>query len=222
MKVCTDACLFGAWVAEQVKSQKLKVKNVLDIGAGTGLLSLMLAQKTNAAIDAVEIDEAAAIQAQQNFETSPWKERLKVYCTSVQQFNSSANQLYDLIISNPPFFENDLKSNDTKRNLALHSAELSLEELLQAITKHLREDGLFAVLLPYHRTEYFENLAKEKYFLLEKVLIKQTPKHDYFRSVLLFSKLPGEYSEKEIIIMNEDGRYTNEFTELLKDYYLYL
>jgi len=223
MKVCTDACLFGAWAGDKVKSKKSKVKRVLDIGSGTGLLSLMLAQQTDAVIDAAEIDEAAAMQAGQNFEASPWKERLHLYRTSIQQFNLSANQLYNFIISNPPFFENDLRSDDKKRNLALHADELSLEELFVNIGRLLKEDGNFAVLLPYHRSNYFEQLAtKEKYFLLEKLLVKQTPGHPYFRSMLLFGKTPATAIQKEITIRKEDGQYTAEFIELLKDYYLYL
>lgn len=222
MKVCTDACLFGAWVAEKVKSENSKVKSVLDIGTGTGLLSLMLAQKTQASIDAVEIDKAAATQAQQNFDASPWKERILVHNNSIQELHQIANQPYDLIISNPPFFENNLKSDDSKRNLALHSSELSLEELLNAITIHLNRDGLFAVLLPFHRTSYFEKMAGAKYCLHEKVLVKQTAKHNYFRSMLLFGTTQVEAIEKEIIIREEGQQYGNAFIKLLKDYYLYL
>lgn len=223
MKVCTDACLFGAWMTEKVNSLHSKVKRVLDIGTGTGLLSLMLAGQTDAIIDAVEIDEAAAKQAAENFALSPWKERLRVYKTSIQEFGESKNQCYDLIISNPPFFDNDLKSDDHKRNLALHSAELSLEELLKNINSLLKEDGCFALLLPYHRSNYFEQLAlAEGYYLHDKVLVKQTSKHNYFRSMLLFGRLPASSVQKEIVIRMDDGKYSPEFTDLLKAYYLYL
>jgi tRNA1Val (adenine37-N6)-methyltransferase len=235
MKVCTDACLFGSLLPTSSGGGGT-IKHVLDIGAGTGLLSLMYAQKNNdAVIDAVEIDETAAMQAKQNFEASPWKERLEVHNCSIQEFqfhqnqstdgliNLSTNQQYNLIISNPPFFDNDLKSNDNKRNLALHSAELSLELLVDNIKRLLKEDGSFAVLLPYHRSNYFEQLAIERnYFLLEKVLVKQTPRHSYFRSMLLFGRSKTIATQKEIIIRKDDGHYTAEFIELLKDYYLYL
>ena len=222
MKVCTDACLFGAWVADKIKTENSKIKSVLDIGAGTGLLSLILAQQTDAIIDAVEIDEAATTQARQNFDTSPWKERLNVYNSSIQESDQQTNKKYDLIISNPPFFENDLKGDNVKKNIALHSSELSLDELLNAIDKYLKDDGLFAVLLPYHRTAYFEKLAGLKYFLQEKILVKQTPKHNYFRSMLLFGSARAEIKEAEIIIREEDELYSEAFIALLKDYYLNL
>jgi len=146
---------------------------------------------------------------------------LHFYNTPIQQFNCSTK--YDLIISNPPFFENDLKSKNSKRNLALHSSELSLPELLDVIVRYLKEDGCFAVLLPYHREEEFIELAaQQSFFSSEKIFIKQTPRHNYFRSILLFTKNPTQTKESEIIIQNERGKYTNDFVELLKDYYLYL
>jgi tRNA1Val (adenine37-N6)-methyltransferase len=221
MKVCTDACLFGAWIAQ---SPQLTAHKILDIGTGTGLLSLILAQNlSNAIIDAVEIDEAAAQQAKENFEASPWKERLTVYTESIQYVNLSTNHLYDIIISNPPFYKNDLKSDNEKRNLALHSAELSLEELVTAVNKFLKDDGSFFVLLPYHRIKYFEESAIEQnLFIKEKIFIKQTPKHNYFRSILWLTKNPAITTQSEITIMNNENQYTKEFGELLKDYYLYL
>ena len=219
MKVSTDACLFGAWAAETIKNEKLIIKNCLDIGTGTGLLSLMLAQKSNSTIEAVEMDEQAAIQAEQNFQASPWKKKLQVHHTTIQQFNSSYQ--YDFIIANPPFFDNNLKSENAQRNTALHSTALSLEELVVAIKKYLSPTGKFAVLLPYHRTHYFLQLATD-FFVVEKVLVKQTPKHNYFRSMLLFSTQPTTMTEKEIIIQLEKDKYSIEFIELLKNYYFYL
>jgi|SRR5215471_16450384 len=222
MKVCTDACLFGARVSQKIRNQKSEIRNLLDIGTGTGLLALMYAQRNpDAIIDAVEIDEAAAKQAKENFDASPWEARLNVYHDPIQQFNASAK--YDLIISNPPFFENDLKSKNAKRNVALHSSDLSLEELSDAVVKHLQEEGIFAILLPYHRTEEFIDLAmKRSLHLSKKILVKQTPSRNYFRSMAWFTKKIIQVEESEIIIQNEDGKYSNEFIELLGDYYLYL
>jgi len=221
MKVCTDACLFAAWIAG---NSQLTAHRLLDIGTGTGLLSLMYAQKNpNAIIDAVEIDEAAAQQAKENFEASPWKERLQVYNIPIQQFNNPGISQYDLVISNPPFFENQLKSSNTKRNLALHSEELGLEGLLNATDKNLKDDGSFAALLPYHRIGEFINLSlRHSFHPAEKILIKQTPKHNYFRTILLFTRREVSTKQSEIIIKDEEGKYTEEFVELLKDYYLYL
>ena len=150
MKVCTDACLLGAFAANRLP---LTVHRLLDIGTGTGLLSLMLAQRNlNAVIDAVEIDEAAAEQAKENFNNSPWKERLNVHNEPIQKFAKSINKKYDVIICNPPFFENDLKSNDNQRNLALHSAALSLEELISIVGFLLEKNWklfLFASISPH-------------------------------------------------------------------------
>jgi tRNA1Val (adenine37-N6)-methyltransferase len=220
MKVCTDGCLFGAWIGEKVRGLKYEVRTVLDIGAGTGLLSLMVAQKTNAVIDAVEIDEAAAGQAFENMDASPWRERLQVICGDIKTVH--LGKKYDLIISNPPFFENDLKSEDDKRNLALHSEALGFEELITVIGSHLEEKGLFAVLLPYHRKDYFIELALiNGFFLMEEVSVKQTTSHPFFRSILLFGKTGGTAVLSTIIIRDRQ-EYSVAFTDLLREYYLKL
>lgn len=219
MKVCTDACLFGAIVAKHFETTA--VNNILDIGTGTGLLSLMLAQKINAVIDAVEIDEHAAMQAAYNFQQSPWEERLHLHNTTIQHFKSLHK--YDLIICNPPFYENDLKSDNEKRNIALHSSNLSFEELISTAKKHISKSGTFVVMLPYHRVFNFEKLTStNNFFINKRFLIKQTPQHNFFRTVLFFSFKENKRMQEEIIIQNMDKKYSTEFSELLYDYYLNL
>ena len=219
MKVCTDACLFGALVADNLSGKR----NILDIGTGTGLLSLMYAQKnTDAKIDAVEIDKDAAEQAQENVFHSIWKENIEVQHQPIQQFANTKNMRYDLILSNPPFFENDLRSPDIQRNKALHSSELTLKELIEVADKLLASNGSFCVLLPFSRMEYFIGLAEENnLYLTDQYLIRQTEKHTFFRSVLFFSKTEREKINKEITIKTNET-YSLRFTELLKDYYLHL
>lgn len=219
MKVCTDACLFGAYVADQVKTKA--AHNILDIGTGTGLLSLMLAQRITALIDAVEIDKEASQQAKENFERSPWKERFTVFNTDALKF--AAGKKYDCIISNPPFFENDLKSSDNNKNNAKHDTSLTLGQLLDVVNIHLTGDGIFAVLLPYHRVNFIIDAALKKGFHLnKKVLVKQTEKHDLFRGILIFSRHQALTTDELIAIKTADEKYTVRFAELLKDYYLYL
>jgi tRNA1Val (adenine37-N6)-methyltransferase len=218
MKVTTDACLFGAWAAEIVN--EIQPDFILDIGSGTGLLSLMLAQQTNALIDAVEIDTNAGKQTNENFKSSIWKKRLNTHCLAIQNFEK--DKQFDFIITNPPFFNNDLKSEDDKRNLALHSTMLDLDVLLTYLDKLLAANGQFAILLPFHRMEYFIQLAHQ-FSLLRQTLVKQTTKHPYFRAMLLFSrKAIHPLVFNEIAIKDETGYYTNSFQQLLKPYYLQL
>lgn len=222
MKVCTDACLFGAFVANEIQSGKQDaIKNILDIGTGTGLLSLMLAQKLHASIDTVEIDTSAFEQAKENIAQSLFKEKIEIFNADITQF--STGKKYDYIISNPPFFEDDLKSDNEKKNAAKHDITLTLQELLHNIDRLLNTKGFFAVLLPFHRSKYFEEEAANlNLYLTKKISVKQTPKHNYFRSILIFSRKSAISLQEEISIKNDDEKYTDEFTNLLKDYYLYL
>ena len=222
MKVCTDACLFGAWVGRKMTEGRGKMTDGrgLDIGAGTGLLSLMLAQQTVLQMDAIELDKEAAEQALENFEASPWKERLLLIEGDARLVH--LGRKYDLIISNPPFFNNDLKSDDAQRNLALHSRELSFSELMAVIKQHLAPGGKFAVLLPFHRKDAFEKIALREGFAPEEiVLVKQTPVHAYFRVMYLFSTIPVSTNQSVITIL-EGEQYSAVFTGLLKDYYFKL
>ena len=219
MKVCTDSCLFGAWVAEKIIINTINPTNILDIGAGTGLLSLMLAQKINAAIDAIEIDTDSFQQTQENFGASPWQGRLQVYNNDITKMD--LKKQYDFIICNPPFFEGDLKSETQSKNLAKHHDGLTLEELVDQIKNNLDDRGQFAVLLPFHRVEYFKNLAGNAgFFLAEELLAKQTPRHNYFRGLLLFSRTFVEIKTESLCIRDENNDYSSRFNQLLNHYYL--
>jgi tRNA1Val (adenine37-N6)-methyltransferase len=221
MKVCTDACFFGACIANIISNSKSQISNCLDIGAGTGLLSLMIAQKTSTVIDAIEIEEDAFDQAKENFSNSPWSQRLRAFHTDVKHFVSAVK--YDFIISNPPFYQNDLVSPLKTKNVAKHNTGLNVDELIGVIKNLLSKSGSFAVLLPYHRIAYFEKLANENYFFLnEKLLLKPTPEHDYIRGFLLFSQTNKTAVIKELIIKNKDGKYTDDFVGLMSEYYLAL
>jgi tRNA1Val (adenine37-N6)-methyltransferase len=219
MKVTTDGCLFGSYIAKLIQNSKYEIQNCLDIGAGTGLLSLMLAQKTDIVIDAIEIDEPSYLQAKQNFEHSVWQKQLNIFHADILHFNQ--DKKYDCIISNPPFFEDDLKSIHSNKNKAKHNASLTLKQLLNAIDKNLNDEGVFFVLLPYHRTDYFEKEAANlKFHLLTKAIVKQTPKHNFFRSMLCFARKETQLKITQLIIKDESNNYTKDFDELLKEYYL--
>ncbi len=218
MKVCTDSCILGAWFAAKIPSYS----TVLDIGSGTGLLMLMLAQKNKADIDGIEIDISAFKQLKENIAQSKWKERLRIFPGDTRSWSFS--EKYDFIITNPPFFEDSLPASSDEENIARHSKELTLEELLMVIDKNLKPSGSFGILLPYHRTDYFEQLAfKNSFYVVEKLSVQQTPSHGYFRTILHLSRsrenTPLSF---ELIIQNEGGEYTEEFVELMKDYYLHL
>ena len=217
MKVCTDACVFGAFVAEYLASQK--INNCLDIGTGTGLLSLMLAQKNDMGMDTVEINTEAYLQAKENIENSIYKNKISIHNQNILEFDNK--EKYDFIISNPPFYEGDLMSSQQNKNQAKHNESLTLPKLLQSIIRLLKDNGEFAVLLPFHRIIEFELLANDlNYFVQKEILMKQTPKHPYFRGIQIYSCTQLIKTTSDLIIKDENNLYTNSFVELLKDYYL--
>ena len=221
MKVCTDSCLFGAWIAVKTEQKIISPKSILDIGTGTGLLSLMLAQKSGATIQAVDIDKNSVVQAAENFNASPWNERMQAFQSDIKEWKAPGK--YDLIIVNPPFYENDLAPGDNRKSISKHSTAMRLEDLLLQVKNVLNEDGNFALLLPSSRAEWFENAAVGNLlFVKEKTEVRQTPLHNYFRTMLLLQHQKTETFKSEVVIKDNNNAYTGEFIELLKDYYLYL
>ena len=219
MKVCTDACILGAWFANKTPPWS----QVLDIGSGTGLLMLMMAQKHKGEIRGIELDLDAYRQLKDNIGQSPWRQMLKVFPGDVRSFSFPGK--FDFIITNPPFYEGDLAASSDAANLAKHSKELTLAELLAVIDANLTGEGSFGILLPYHRSAWFEEQAASAYgfSLREKLLVRQTPRHDFFRSVLYFSRRPERFvPTSELTIQSSEGNYTEDFTDLMRDYYLYL
>lgn len=216
MKVCTDSCILGAWTAVRLGASR----SVLDIGAGTGLLSLMLAQESAANIEAIELDPAAAGQAQENIAASPWNDRIRLVSGDIRLRDFPKR--FDFIISNPPFFESDLRSPQREKNVAKHDESLTLEELLRQIGRLLKPGGAFSVLLPFHRTVYFEGLAIENGFMLQdKLTVRQTPKHEPFRSALLFSdRKPASVKLDEMVVRDESGQESRQLLSLLSPYYI--
>lgn len=214
MKVCTDSCILGAWTALRLSG----AKKILDIGTGTGLLPLMLAQHSEALIETIESDTESAGQARENILQSPWSDRIRGIEGDVRSY--SFPSAFDFIITNPPFYESDLRSPEPEKNKAKHAESLKLDELIVVILSCLHLNGAFSILLPFHRTDYFEKLAMENgFFLHEKLIIRQTPVHLPFRSIGLFRlQKPADVVAKELIIKDK-GKYSLEFADLMKAYY---
>ncbi len=219
MKVTTDACLFGGWVVQTLK-KSIEPKQVLDIGTGTGLLSLMVAQATNTShFTAIEINEDAYKEASFNFKNSPWSERLTCIHTSIQAFETKKK--FDCIICNPPFFHNSQKGENLNKNQALHSGDLTTQDLLSAVCRLLHPEGHFYLLLPEHEMNAFIELANSAgLFTYQVVVVRNIPGAPAFRKIGVFSFKKSMAQEGEIIIRTSDRRYTSASWNLLKSYYL--
>ena len=196
--------------------------NALDIGTGTGLLSLMMAQQLPFYIDAIEMDEAAYLQATSNVQMSPWNAQIKVYWQRLQDFYP--DKKYEFIFSNPPFFDNDLRSNDDQKNMAKHEQTLTTQALFENVNRLLDTDGRFAVLIPFHRRENYINTAQYfNLFIEEELQVKHSEKHPFFRTVLLMRKIQTAVPKCEALsIKDNHQQYTESFMHLLKPYYLKL
>lgn len=217
MKVTTLACIQGAWTSSTAP------KNALDIGAGTGLLSHMLAQQFDCNIDAVEIEPNAYTQLKDNIEKNPWKNKIKGHHEDVLHFANHNSKRYDFIISNPPFFTNHQKSYDTKINMARHENSLTLDALLSVCNLLLKEDGKASVLLPPHETTILEELCTKYALSISAQLIIFDSVNKPAKAVVsILSRESLNPTIEELVIKSKNNGYSTEFQLLLKDYYLYL
>ncbi len=216
MKVTTDACIQGAWTPLPVA-----IERILDIGTGTGLLALMLAQRSrDTIIEAVEYDADAAQQATINAASSPWASRTHIMHQDIRTYNPGHQ--YDLIICNPPFFRNSLKNETEQKSIARHNVTLTAHELAHAVSNLLSPDGTFSLLLPAAEIQHWYPVLK-KYGINEyaRLEVKHTPAAAIKRmvSLLSFRQVPAPDTET-LIIKDIEGSYTEQFATLLRPFYL--
>jgi len=215
MKVGIDGVLLGVW-ADTKNSN-----NILDIGTGTGLISLMLAQRSNAQITAIDIEEDAAIQATENVRNSPWADRIKVILSSLQEFSPDSS--FDLIVSNPPYFVNSLKAPSEGRTTARHTESLSHEDLIECAIRLLSPQGRICLILPVNEGLKCVEFARSKgLFCSKQVKVFPKPDTEAKRLLLEFSLEKTELQTSELSIEKERHQYTPEFSSLAKDFYLKL
>lgn len=218
MKVGTDGVLLGAWAPVSHNPH-----SVLDIGTGTGLVALMLAQRSSAGqIEALEIDADAFEEAVENFEESPWNDRLYCFHASLDDFMEDLeDETYDLIVSNPPFYSENVASGNAARDNARQNQSLPFEDLVEAAAILLSEDGIFCVVIPFREEEIFIALAKQEGLFLTKITrVKGTPESEIKRSLLAFSKTEGKTQIDELAIEASRHEYTAGYTALTRDFYL--
>lgn len=217
MKVGTDGVLLGAWA-----SLANQPESILDIGAGTGLIALQLAQRSSAeTIDAIELDDAAYEQCVANFEASPWGDRLFCYHAGFDEFVDEMDDKYDLIVSNPPFYAEDVTSGDTSRDTARQNSSLPFDELLQGVPQFLTEKGTFAVIVPFKEEESFVELAKRVGLFPNRITrVKGNPDSDFKRSLMEFSFFDDQTNIDTLTIEKERHQYTEAYIKLTQAFYL--
>ncbi|WP_445456657.1 tRNA1(Val) (adenine(37)-N6)-methyltransferase [Flavobacterium sp. HNIBRBA15423] len=217
MKIGTDAVLLGTWTPLTNKPY-----NILDIGTGTGVLALILAQRSTAEqIDAIEIDDEAFEQATDNFESSPWNDRLFCFHAGLDEFMDEPEDEYDLIISNPPFYTENYKTENTQRDLARFEDALPFEDLIEAADLLLSENGIFSVIIPFKEEERFLALAKDfELYPLKITRVKGKPNTEIKRSLLAFTRIQQTPLIDELIIEIARHQYTPEYINLTQDFYL--
>lgn len=217
MKVGTDSVLLGSWVTPG------SAERILDIGTGTGILAIMMAQKSTAEIDAIDIDEGAFLQARENALISPWFNRIYPYNKSFQTFAENTTNRYDLIVTNPPYFHEATKPNEEARIQARHSDQLPFKDLIDGVKKVLMPHGRFCIILPHKEGMEFIDMAHRKGLFCHRILRVKTKADKPEKRVLMeFNFHFGILQDDVIIIREEDMSYTEEYINLTSDYYINL
>lgn len=217
MKIGTDGVLLGAWA-----SLNHNPYSILDIGTGTGVIALMLAQRSSSeVVDAIEIDSDAYEQATENFENSPWGDRLFCYHAGFLEFVTEIDDEYDLIVSNPPFYSEDFKSENESRNTARFNDALPFEHLLAGSAKLLSPDGKACFIIPYKEEQKFLFIAASVGLFPNKIVhVKGNSESKIIRSLLELSFTKSDVYNTELIIETERHQYTQDYIELTRDFYL--
>lgn len=218
MKVGSDGVLLGAWTPVVGK------KRVLDVGTGTGLIALMLAQRCDAAVAGIDVDKEAVVQAKENVNASPWARRIDIFECSFQELPFRSDDLFDLIVSNPPYFINSLKAPSQKRNAARHTDSLTHEELILTGKKLLTETGSICLILPVNEGLICREFALSNGFYCSR-MVWVKPKPDAMPKRLLFEFVLNdcELIESELTIETDQRhQYSDEFASLVRDFYLKL
>jgi len=218
MKVGTDGVLLGAWCPVDHRPF-----SILDLGTGTGVIALMLAQRCAAEqIDAIEIDEEAYEQAVDNFENSPWSDRLFCFHAGLDEFMEEPEDEYDLIVSNPPFYSEDFKTTHEQRDLARFQDAMPFEDLVEAADLLLSENGVFAVIIPFKEEERFIDLcATFELYPVRVTRVKGTPDTPIIRSLLAFKRYElSTLTADVLVIETARHQYTEDYIALTQDFYL--
>jgi tRNA1Val (adenine37-N6)-methyltransferase len=220
MKIGTDAIVLGAWATVDSSAQ-----TILDIGAGTGILSLMMAQKApHAFVEALEVEENAFEQCVDNFEQSPWSDRLFCFHASLEEFMEEAEDTFDLVICNPPFFSGDIPENYTPRHLARKQQAMPLQTLMESVFTLLSENGVFYLVLPFEQEEIAIALAAKNSLFPNKILhLKGHPEATISRSFFAFTKkMESSTTYESLILETERGQWTEAYNNLTRDFYYHL
>lgn len=216
MKVGTDGVLLGAWANVE------GAMKILDVGTGTGLIALMLAQRSGAIIDAIEIDKNACMQAQENVNHSPWANRIRIIHQSFQDFSKSTSEKYDLIVSNPPYFQNSLAAPEENRTKARHNRSLELVDIINGTLKCLTELGTLSLILPYVEGNLFIAKAAEKgLFCVRQTNVLPKPKRKPKRLLLEFQRIKKHFIQDHLVVeLNKRHEYSEAYKNLTRDFYL--